>query len=146
MADEVPRPAEPVADPGASDADDVRRMIEAGAASPEELRALAARLRERRALEDERWRTEVKPALLKSKKAKVSLGDVRKEPDGRGSLGIGLALLGGVLVLLLAATQGSFLWVLLPAAGVLAYAWWQGRQAEAPAEEPPGGGVDTLGP
>jgi len=139
MDDDVPRPAEPVADPVAGDADDVRRMIDAGAASPEELRALAERLRQHRALEDERWRSEVKPALLKSKKVKLSLGDLRDRPDGRGSLGIGLALIGGVLVLLLAATQGSFLWILLPVAGVLGYAWRQGRRpAGAPGEDPPG--------
>ena len=138
MDDEVPRPAGPPPDPVAGGADELRRMIDAGAGSPEELRALAARIREHRALEDERWRSEVRPVLLKSKKRKLSVGDLRDRPDGRSSLGVGLALLSGVLVLLLAATQGSFLVILLPVLGVLGYAWWQGRQAVgAPAEDPP---------
>ncbi|HEV8114833.1 MAG TPA: hypothetical protein VGP53_01240 [Acidimicrobiales bacterium] len=139
MDDDVPRSAEPLPDSVADDADDLRRMIDAGAGTSTELRALAARLREHRSMEEERWRTEVKPALLKSKKAKLSFGDLRDRPDGHGSLGTGLALLGGVLVLLLAATQVSFLWIFLPATGVLACAWWQGRRMVGPTgDDPPG--------
>ncbi len=115
-------------------------MIDAGASTPEELRALAARIREHRALEDQQWRSEVKPALLESKKRKIWTGDRPQPADGRSSLRIGVALLAGVLVLLLAAAQGSFLLILLPVVGVLGYAYWNGRQ------DPPGGGVGTLGP
>lgn len=165
MDDEVPRSAEaagealpepalppspqgPLADAVATEADQLRDLIDAGAGSPEELRALAARIREHRALEESRWRSDVRPSLLKSKKRRFSLGDLSDRPEqsnSTNSLGLGLALLAGVLVLLLAATQSSFLWILVPVAAVLVYAYRQGKRAESepatvadpPSDDPP---------
>jgi hypothetical protein len=120
-----------------SDADELRRLIDAGASSPEELRALAARIREHRELEESLWRQEVKPALLESKKRRFRLADLRDRPGGGGatsdgsSLGVGLFVVGAVLVLLLLATQSSALFVIVPVVGVLAYAYRQGRREVA---------------
>jgi len=156
MDDEGPRPADGAdeaavaPDPGgqprddvSADADELRRLIDAGASSPEELRALAARIREHRALEESRWRAEVRPALLKSKKRRFLVRDLVDEPKeahGANSLVLGLALLGGVLVLLLVAAQSSVLWILVPVIAVLVYAYRQGSQARsgtAPTVDPP---------
>lgn len=146
MADEVPRAAEPtdetppaaalpsLPDAVGSDADELRRLIDAGAGSPEELRALAARIREHRALEESRWRRDVRPGLLKSKKRRFTLRDLRDRSEVQrttNGLGLGLALLGVVLVLLLAAIQSSILWILVPVAAVLVYAYRQGKRAES---------------
>jgi hypothetical protein len=123
-----------------SDADELRRLIDAGASSPEELRALAARIREHRELEESLWRQEVKPALLESKKRRLRLADLRDRSEGGvtsdgSSLGVGLFIIGAVLVLLLLATQSSALFVIVPVVGVLAYAYRQGRREVA---TPPG--------
>lgn len=58
-------------DPLAAEAAELRRLVEAGASSPEELRALAARLREHRQREEARWRAEVKPKLVKQGKGRL---------------------------------------------------------------------------
>jgi hypothetical protein len=131
-----------------SDADELRRLIDAGAGSPEELRALAARIREHRELEESLWRQEVKPALLESKKRRLRLSDLRDRPAGGvasdgSSLGVGLFVIAAVLVLLVVATQASALFVLVPVVGVLVFAYRQGRrEVAAPGkggttEEPP---------
>lgn len=160
MDEEVPRPADaadhdppaptvppppqgPLAEAVENDADELRRLIDAGASSPEELRALAARIREHRELEQSLWRSDVRPGLLKSKKRRFNLRDLRDDPDPSqrsGNVKVGLALLGGVLVLLLAATQSSVLWLLLPVAAVLVYAYRLGTQArsEVGADPSPG--------
>ncbi len=126
--------------------EEVRRLVDAGAASPEELRALAAKLRERRETEAALWRQEVKPALIKSKKwrsrNREAVGETTPpEERAASNLRIGLAILGGVLILILAASQGSFLIVLLPVVVVLVVAYRQGTQADAAtddaAENPP---------
>ncbi|MFP5255558.1 MAG: hypothetical protein ACLGI8_06870 [Acidimicrobiia bacterium] len=62
-------------DPLAAEAAELRRLVEAGASSPEELRALAARLREHRQREEARWRAEVKPQLVRQGK-----GRLRRQP------------------------------------------------------------------
>lgn len=134
--------------------EELRRLVEAGAGTPEELRELAARLREQRALEEALWRREVKPALLESKKRRFHIGDLRDRPEaveGSSGLGIGLGLLAGVAVILLAATQGSVLFMLVPVIGVLVYAYVQGKREAAPPAagtppEPGDEGVGTLGP
>jgi hypothetical protein len=137
---DVPRPGEggaPVAgeephDEVSANAQELRRLIDAGASSPEELRALAARIREHRELEESRWRAEVRPALLKSKKRRFIVRDVLDDPkpaNGTNTLLLGLALLGGVLVLLLVAAQSSILFLLVPIVGLLVYAYRQGSQA-----------------
>jgi hypothetical protein len=135
---EAPRPADAV--PSLPDElrpqeEEVRRMVEAGAASPEELRALAAKLEEKRRKEQALWKREVKPALLKTKRLRYR--PPRPEPDEpedetedrglRPGLFLGAVALVGVLVLLLVAAQTSFVWLALPIVAVLVYAWFQGR-------------------
>src|SRR5688500_4716000 len=74
----------------ASGQEEVRRLVDAGAASPEELRALAARLREQREREESAWRREVRPALIQARKARVRLPDLRPgERNAAGSLAVG---------------------------------------------------------
>lgn len=107
-------------------------MVDAGAGSPEELRALAERLRVQRDLEASAWRSEVKPALIRSKKRRVHLGDpVEPSPSAERRASLVLAGVVGivVLVLLLLATRTGVVLLLVPVAGVLVYAWVQGRQA-----------------
>lgn len=64
----APRP--PETDPEAAE---IRRLVDEGAGSPEALRELAARLRAQRDREEQHWRAEVKPALIKAKKRGGSL-------------------------------------------------------------------------
>ena len=78
--DEAPDPPPPGPGPAAprppgtdAEAAEIRRLVDEGAGSPEALRELAARLRAQRDREDQRWRAEVKPALLKAKKRGGSL-------------------------------------------------------------------------
>jgi Flp pilus assembly protein TadB len=113
----------------ASGQEEVRRLVDAGAASPEELRALAARLREQREQEESAWRREVRPALIQAKKARVRLPDIRSgEGSAEGNLAVGLAVACAVIVLLFIATVTSFWVLLLAVAGVLAFAYRQGRE------------------
>lgn len=63
-------------DPLSAEAEEIRRLVEAGASSPEELRALAARLRELREREEARWRSEVRPALVKKGRGRL----LRRQP------------------------------------------------------------------
>jgi hypothetical protein len=142
-----PVPQGPEADALAAERAALRERIDAGAATPEELRALAAQMREVRAREEQLWRQEVRPALVKARKGRMRLGDLRDGPPGATgpanpagrSLGLGLAILGAVVVVVLLATQSSALWVLLPLVGVLVYAWRQGRAGTTAGERPPGG-------
>ena len=116
---------------------ELRRLVDAGAGSPEELRALAAKLEEKRSYEQSLWRRDVRPALMQAKKGRISLGDLRGDADeSRVGLALAILLVIGVLVLLFIATKTSFLWLLIPAVGVLVYAWTQGRAAASPAEPP----------
>lgn len=121
---------------------ELRQAIDAGAGSPEELRALAARIREHKAQEESRWRAEVRPVLMESKKGAFRLGELRRRPareersDGTG-WGIGVAIGLVMVALVLLATQTSLLLILVPALGVLVYAYVQGRQAQSPPPDPP---------
>jgi hypothetical protein len=131
-------------DPVARDAAELRRLIDAGASTPEELRALAERIREHKRLEESLWRREVKPELLESKKLRYRRAERRADDRADDetaprNLGIGLGLLGLVLVLLLVATQSTFLWILVPVVAILLYAYRQGRGAAdgADREDPP---------
>ncbi|MFL6206584.1 MAG: hypothetical protein ACJ739_14685 [Acidimicrobiales bacterium] len=119
---------------------ELRSLVDAGAGSPEELRALAAKLKEQRSYEETLWQREVKPALIKSKKKRMSLADLRPEggEGDRHTLVLGLTLLGGVVLLFLIATLTSFLVLLVGAAAVLVYAWYHGlRSGKGGAPEPP---------
>jgi hypothetical protein len=124
---------------------ELRRLVEAGAGSPEELRALAAKLEEKRSYEQSLWRRDVRPALMQAKKGRISLGDLRGDADeSRVGLGLAIVLIIGVLVLLFIATKTSFLWLLIAAVGVLVYAWAQGRAAAAAPTEPPASPPDAT--
>lgn len=154
MDEEVPGPpGDPDAgavDPGAllpslppevsSGDEELRKLIDAGASTPEELRELAARIRAHRELEETLWRNEVRPALIKAKKTRFKIGDVIDRPaapsDSPSGLVVGLVIIGAVLVLLLAATQSTVLWVLVPVVGILGYAYVQGKKS-MPAEPTP---------
>ena len=112
---------------------EVRRLVDAGAGSPEELRALAQRLREQRAREEEAWRKEVRPALLQSKKARgpfagLSSGEREGRTTGPVHLGPALLVLGAIILLLLIASVTTPLVLVVPVVGVLVYAYQQGRE------------------
>jgi hypothetical protein len=139
--DGEPIDPDPYPDPVAEDAAELRRLIDAGAGSPEELRALAERIKEHRALEESRWRSEVKPSLMASKKWRNRAPRPDRDEDdptvsGLRNLKIGAGLLVGVLVLVLLATQSSPLWILVPVIGVLVYAYVTGRQEPDEASPP----------
>jgi Flp pilus assembly protein TadB len=106
---------------------EVRRLVDAGASSPEELRALAERLREQRAAEEEAWRREVRPALMQSKKARGAFVGARSSERETRSIGPAVMVLVGIVLLLLIAAQTTALVLLLPVVGVLVYAYQQGR-------------------
>lgn len=111
--------------------EELRRLVEAGASTPEELRDLAARMRDHRTREEALWRQEVWPALKKARKGHVRLGDLRRrsdEPTTPNGLLYGIGLAGVILVLVVAAAKGSVIFVLLPLALVLAYAYRVGRK------------------
>jgi hypothetical protein len=107
---------------------ELRALIDAGAASPEELRELAAKLKEQRTYERSLWQREVRPALMQAKKKRPSLLDLRRDSadDDTNSIALAVGLLVAVLVLFLIATQTSFLILLVAAAAVLVYAWVHG--------------------
>jgi len=71
----LPGPAGAPVDPLAAEASELRRLVDAGAGTPEELRALAARLREHRQREEAAWRAAVKPHLVKQGR-----GRLRRQP------------------------------------------------------------------
>jgi len=116
---------------------EIRKMIEAGASTPEELRALAERMRAHRAREEALWKAQVKPTL-KPKRGGLAPGVPSITPDPSPGaagparqtalMGVGLLLL--VLVVVIVAASSSAALILLPVAGVLGYAWYQGSRRE----------------
>lgn len=139
-----PNPAPPLPPAVTSDADELRKLVDAGASTPEELRALAERIREHKALEESLWRSEVRPTLIKSKKKRPQLSDLLDRPERSPDVN----MLGRVaficvvaLILVMAAAEASVLFILLPVVGVAVYAYVQGRKAQneedTPAEPPP---------
>lgn len=114
----------------AAEAQEIRRLIDAGAGSPEELRALAARLREHRAREESLWRENVKPALVKENKGRLR-GHVTapKEPKVTSSPSlatVGLSVLALVAVVVIAAST-TVLVLIVPLIVLLVWAWRHGR-------------------
>ncbi|MET0729204.1 MAG: hypothetical protein ABWZ76_12995 [Acidimicrobiales bacterium] len=116
----------------ADEAAEIRRLVDAGAGSPEAIRELAARLREHRAREEALWRAEIKPALVKEGKGRFrghgKPAPERAEPRNpqSQSLWLGLGLLALVMVVIVAAN--TTVWVLLlPVLALLVWAWDQGR-------------------
>ncbi len=139
---EDPAPARAAAPDGpearalAHEAEEIRRLVEAGAGSPEDLRLLAARIREHRAREEALWRSQVKPQLVKARKASFSLGRSAPAPAGRApaqrNAGVGGALLAAALLVVVLAATTTIAVLVVPLVGLLAYAWWQGRQGPPP--------------
>ena len=128
---ELPPPLPSLPAEVAAGDDELRRLIDAGASTPEELRELAARIREQRDREEAVWRSEVRPALKKAKKGRFHLGDLverSEEPKTPNAWMFGIGLAGVAIVLVLAAAKSSILWVLLPLVGVLGYAYVQGKR------------------
>lgn len=121
----------------AMEAEEIRRLVEAGADSPEALRELAARLREHRAREEAMWRAEVKPALVKEGKGRLRGYTPRpppldEGPDGSRSSAAWLWSLLAALVVVVALAATTTIWVVvLPVVGILVWAWKQGRDSAA---------------
>ncbi|HEX4866883.1 MAG TPA: hypothetical protein VFV32_04590 [Acidimicrobiales bacterium] len=126
--------ADPIARALAEEAAEIRRMVEAGAGSPEAIRELAERLREHRAREEALWRAEVKPTLVKQGRGRLrrSDGSSRQAEPARSSqaLWLGLGLLALVAVVVVAASTTVWL-LLLPVLALLVWAWAQGRDGPA---------------
>lgn len=127
----------PQAEALAAEAEEIRRLVEAGAGTPEAIRELAARLRAHREREEALWRTEVRPGLVKDGKGRLRARPTPPAeapiapPPVQGTaanqrLWLGLALLGVVLVAVLVATTSVWLLV-LPVVALLAWAWKQGQ-------------------
>lgn len=116
----------------AAEAEEIRRLVDAGAGSPEALRELAARLREHRAREEALWRAEIKPALVKENKGRLrghgKPAAPKQEASTSNALMFGLLLLGLVLVVVIAANTTVWLLV-LPVVALIAWAWKQGRDS-----------------
>jgi hypothetical protein len=127
---------DPVARALADEAAEIRRMVEAGAGSPEAIRALAERLREHRAREEALWRAEVKPALVKQGRGRLRGtgpdASARSPEHARSwqALWLGMGLLALVAVVVVAASTSVWL-LLLPVAALLVWAWTQGRDRPA---------------
>ena len=121
--------------------DELRRLIDAGASTPEELRELAARIREHREREDaalagarcgRRSRRPRRPAS-----GSVTSSTGQTSPDVQRRAVSASASRASIIVLVLAAAQSSMIWVLLPLVGVLGYAYRQGKRGDAVDESPP---------
>jgi Flp pilus assembly protein TadB len=130
--DDAPR--DPLARELAREEAEIRRLIEAGADSPEALRELAARLREHRAREEALWRAAVKPALVKEGKGRLR-GYTQHTPpveegEGSGSSSAWLWFLLAALVVVVVLAASTTVWiVILPVLGLLVWAWKQGRDS-----------------
>lgn len=139
--DEPARP-NPQAEALAAEAEEIRRLVEAGAGTPEAIRELAARLRAHREREEALWRNEVRPGLVKEGKGRLrprpSTSTPAPElpppvqPSAQSSaaterMWLGLAVLGVVLVGVLVATISVWLLV-LPVIALLVWAWKQGQE------------------
>jgi uncharacterized protein YoaH (UPF0181 family) len=115
-----------------AEAEEIRRLVEAGASTPEAIRELAARLREHREREEALWRAEVKPGLVKEGKGRLRghgrPAASKPEVSASNSLWLGLVLVGLVIVVLVAANTTVWLLV-LPVLGLIAWAWRQGRDS-----------------
>jgi hypothetical protein len=103
----------------AAEREETRRLVEAGAGTPEELRALAERLREQRAREEDLWRAAVKPALKRSRSDAT---------QAKRALAVGGALIACVALVLLATATGNAGLVLLPLVAVVVAAYVVGKR------------------
>ena len=125
-------PADPVAQALALEAEEIRRLVDAGAGTPEAIRELAARLREHREREEALWRTEVRPKLVREGRGRLR-GHGQPAAPARSAAPsnaatLGLVVLGLVAVLVVAANTTG--WVLvLPVIALVVWAWQQGRDS-----------------
>ncbi|MGH9085366.1 MAG: hypothetical protein ACRDYW_07925 [Acidimicrobiales bacterium] len=128
-------PSDPVAEALALEAEEIRRLVEAGAGTPDAIRELAARLREHREREEALWRTEVRPKLVREGRGRLRgpasssrpARSARDDAPANAAI-LGLVILGLVAVLVVAANTSG--WVLvLPVVALLAWAWQQGRDS-----------------
>jgi hypothetical protein len=103
----------------AAEREETRRLVEAGARTPDELRALAERLRAQRAREEDLWRAAVKPALKRSRSDAA---------QAKRALAVGGALIGCVALVLLATATGNAGLVLLPLVAVVVAAYVVGKR------------------
>lgn len=121
----------------AADQDEVLRLVDQGASSPEDLRALAERMRERREREDAVWAKQVKPGLVQARKGRLRITDLRRESplgedDGsqRSFLLVVVAVALAALVVL-AALELPVIVLAIPVVAFLGYAFWLGLQPPA---------------
>ena len=118
---------DPLRDRVTGEREAVRQLIDAGASSPEELRELANRMREQRQREASLWAREVKPELVRARKGRFRLADLRPSNDEldraqrRFLLAAGVVAL--VVLLLLSVVQVPVPVLLVPVAAFLGYAW-----------------------
>ncbi len=128
-------PAGPEARALAMEAEEIRRLVEAGAGSPEAIRELAARLREHREREEALWRAEIKPALVKEGKGRLR-GHTRLTATSTPSLPerespsnvVMLGLLALALVVVVVVAASTTVWLLiLPVLALIVWAWNHGR-------------------
>lgn len=116
----------------AMEAEEIRRLVEAGAGSPDAVRELAVRLREHRAREEALWRAEVKPTLVREGKGRLRghgrPAPVKQQASPANSLWLGLVLLALVLVVVVAANTTVWL-LILPVVALIGWAWHQGRDS-----------------
>lgn len=143
------QPASPPASPPeggdahalATEAEEIRRLVDAGADSPEALRDLAARLREHRQREDSIWRAEVKPGLVKENKGRLRghrtaphVGPVDPKVSHAATYGVLLV----ALLVIVGIAANTTVWVLLiPLLALLGLAWKQGREATRASDTDP---------
>jgi hypothetical protein len=130
-------PPELLRDALADDQDEVLRLVDQGASSPEDLRVIAERMRERREREDAIWAAQVKPGLIQARKGRLRLSDLRRETamehDDRSQRSFLLAVAGAALVALvvLSALKLSIVVLAIPVIAFLGYAFWLGLHPPA---------------
>ncbi|MGE3618999.1 MAG: hypothetical protein AB7L84_00935 [Acidimicrobiia bacterium] len=118
-ASEPPVPPRPEHAELDAEAAEIRRLVEAGAGSPEELRALAERLRAHREREQQLWRRDVRPTLS------------RRGADSdrsRRQLVVVLGVASAVALLLGAVASGSPMVIAVVVAALAGVAYLVGRR------------------
>ena len=122
----------------ASDEEEIRQQIASGAGTTEEIRALAERLRAHRKSESVVWASEVKPQLIKARKARFRRSTLATELEVNASSQRNVGLIVVVMVLLLVGAVSnldlSIMFLLVPLLAFIGYAGWIGSRASATPE------------